>query len=50
MVLSAGTLDGDPQSRPLRHIFTGSKAPWFEITDGLAQFEEHFSLDGGRSL
>ena len=41
MILSVGTLDQDPESRPLRHIFAGSKAPWFEITDGLAQFDEH---------
>jgi hypothetical protein len=24
-----------------RTIFVGSKAPWFEITDELPQFEEH---------
>ena len=24
-----------------KHIFVGSKAPWFEITDNLPQFEEH---------
>ena len=41
MVLSVGTLDDDPRSRPLRHIFVGSKAPWFEITDGLTQFDQH---------
>ncbi|MDX6472014.1 MAG: hypothetical protein QOK22_830, partial [Gaiellaceae bacterium] len=23
-----------------KHIFVGSKAPWFEITDDLPQFEE----------
>jgi hypothetical protein len=26
---------------PTKHIFVGSKAPWFEITDDLPQFEEH---------
>ena len=34
VVLSAGSLDGDPGSRALRHIFVGSKAPWTEICAG----------------
>jgi hypothetical protein len=34
------TVDGDPGVRPREHIFVGSKAPWYEITDGLPQFEE----------
>src|SRR5262249_49769278 len=34
----AGPFDVDPVVRPLAHIFVGSKAPWFEITDGLPQF------------
>jgi hypothetical protein len=38
--LPLGTLDGDPQVRPSAHIFVGSKAPWFEITDALPQFSE----------
>jgi hypothetical protein len=41
VALSAGTLDGDPGSRPVRHVFVGSKAPWFEIHDDLLRFEEH---------
>jgi hypothetical protein len=40
-VLPTGALDQDPGSRPVHHIFVGSKAPWFEITDGLPQFAEH---------
>ena len=28
-----------PSIRPTQHIFVGSKAPWFEITDDLPQFE-----------
>jgi len=36
----AGTIDGDPQTRPVEHIFVGSKAPWFEITDDLPQNTE----------
>ena len=33
----AGTFDDDPGMRPREHIFVGSKAPWFEITDALPQ-------------
>jgi len=33
----AGTFDGDPGIRPTYHMFVGSKAPWFEITDDLPQ-------------
>ncbi len=40
VVIAAGTLDDDPGVRPALHIFTGSKAPWWEIRDELAQFEE----------
>jgi hypothetical protein len=29
--------------RPTEHIFVGSKAPWFEITDDLPQFEDYAS-------
>ena len=32
-----GLLDDDPVKRPSMHIFTASKAPWYEITDGLPQ-------------
>ena len=38
--LAMGTLDDDPKVRPSCHIFVGSKAPWFEITDDLPQFTE----------
>lgn len=38
VVVPAGTLDTDPGVRPQAHIFVGSKANWFEITDGLPQF------------
>jgi hypothetical protein len=34
-----GTLDGDPGARPVLHVWTGSKAPWFEITDDLPRLE-----------
>ncbi|HEX9773463.1 MAG TPA: GFA family protein [Steroidobacteraceae bacterium] len=36
--LALGTLDDDPGVRPVSHIFVGSKAPWFEITDTLPQY------------
>jgi hypothetical protein len=36
----AGIVDA-PGIRPTKDIFVGSKAPWFEISDDLPQFEEH---------
>jgi hypothetical protein len=38
--VALGTLIDDPAIRPTKHIFVGSKAPWFKITDDLPQFEE----------
>ncbi len=35
-----GTLIDEPTIRPTAHIFVGSKAPWFTITDQLPQHEE----------
>jgi hypothetical protein len=35
-----GGLDQAPSNRPEGHIFAGSKAPWYEITDGMPQYEE----------
>jgi hypothetical protein len=37
--VALGVLDGDPGVRPLCHVYVGSKAPWFEITDSLPQYE-----------
>src|SRR5262249_25125505 len=34
-----GLLQEDPGRRPLAHFWVGSKAPWFQIADGLPQFE-----------
>ena len=34
-----GTLVDAPTLRPSKHIFVGSNAPWFTITDDLPQFE-----------
>jgi hypothetical protein len=39
--VALGSLVDAPAMRPTKHIFVGSKAPWFEITDDLPQFEEH---------
>jgi hypothetical protein len=39
--VALGSLVDAPSIRPAKHIFVGSKAPWFEITDDLPQFEEH---------
>ncbi|WP_109124394.1 GFA family protein [Dyella sp. C11] len=36
--VAMGTLVDAPSIRPSKHIFTGSKAPWFTITDDLPQF------------
>jgi hypothetical protein len=38
--VTLGTLTDPPTIRPQAHIFVGSKAPWFEITGALPQFEE----------
>ena len=40
-LLPAGNLDGDPGVRPQSHVFVGSKAPWYTITDDLPQHEEY---------
>ncbi len=39
--VAMGTLVEDPTIRPSKHIFVGSKAPWFTIADDLPQYEEH---------
>jgi len=36
-----GTLDTDPKVKATRHVFVGSKAPWFDITDDLPQHQEY---------
>ena len=38
--VTLGTLVDDPAIRPSRHIFVGSKASWFTITDDLPQHQE----------
>jgi ADP-ribosyl-[dinitrogen reductase] hydrolase len=44
VIVRVGSLDSDPGTKPLGHVWTSQKAPWFEITDGLPQFPE--SLTG----
>jgi len=36
-----GNFEVDPGTRPMFHIFVGSKAPWYAITDGLTQYDEY---------
>ena len=38
--VTLGTLVDGPSIRPSAHIFVGSKAPWFTITDNLPQHAE----------
>ena len=45
VVLHAGVLDGEPETRPFRHIFVGEKAPWHTISDDMPQFEQHDPVD-----
>ncbi len=48
-VLPAGPLEGDLGIKPQAHIFVGSKAPWYTITDDLPQHQENppeFALPG----
>jgi hypothetical protein len=39
--VAMGSLVDAPTIRPTEHIFVGSKAPWFEITDDLPQHDEY---------
>ena len=39
--VAMGSLVDAPTIRPTEHIFVGSKAAWFEITDDLPQFDEY---------
>ncbi|HEY2741296.1 MAG TPA: GFA family protein [Gaiellaceae bacterium] len=35
-----GSLIDEPTLKPTAHMFVGSKAPWYEILDGLPQHDE----------
>ena len=39
--VAMGSLVDAPSIRPTKHMFVGSKAPWFEIADDLPQFDEY---------
>ena len=39
--VATGSLVDAPTIRPTEHIFVGSKAAWFEITDALPQSDEY---------
>jgi hypothetical protein len=39
--VALGSLADAPTIRPSEHIFVGSKAPWFDITDELPRSEEY---------
>jgi hypothetical protein len=39
--VTMGTLVDAPTIRPKAHIFVGSKAPWYDITDNLPQYQGH---------
>ena len=39
--VAMGSLADAPSIRPSEHIFVGSKAPWFEITDDVPQADEY---------
>jgi len=41
--VAMGTLVDDPSIRPSAHIFVGSKAPWFSVTDDLPQYQGHIA-------
>jgi hypothetical protein len=38
VVVPVGVLDTDPEIHPLAHQYVASKAPWYEIRDGVPQF------------
>lgn len=41
VAMALGLLDDSYAGSLVRHIFVGSKADWWEITDSAPQFEEH---------
>jgi hypothetical protein len=45
VVLQAGVLDGEPETRPFRHVFVEQNAPWHEISDDLPRFERRPPAD-----
>lgn len=44
--IRVGTLDGDIDTNPIAHFYVAHKANWFQITDGLPQFQEGYVSPG----
>jgi hypothetical protein len=44
--LRLGSLDSDPERRPLAHVWVSSKAPWYALSDSLPQYREGPVPDG----
>ena len=40
VVIPAGTLDDDPQAKPVHNIYYSNKAPWHEEVGDLIKYEE----------
>jgi hypothetical protein len=40
VVVPAGSLDGDPEIRPMQNIFCGSRAVWYQEPGALPAYEE----------
>lgn len=39
MIVPAGTLDGDPQVKPMNNIYYANKACWYENADDLVKYD-----------
>ncbi len=39
-IVRLGILNDSPSQKPNTHIYVGSKAPWYGITDDLTQYDE----------
>jgi hypothetical protein len=37
-IIPAGAPDGDPGLRAIAHFFVADRAPWFEVSDSVAQY------------
>jgi len=46
-IVTAGTLDDDPGTRPVQSIFWGSRAPWYVMPSDLPAFEDTPPRPGG---
>ncbi len=40
LIVPAGTLDDDPEVKPLHNIYFSDRAPWYETVDSLAKYNE----------